>query len=642
MTSTIYTNNFQYDYLGRLTEILQSGASVTSKTIGYIYNLNGLRIGSTYKQEDETVSNSSWLYDVANRTTRITHRTALDSAFADYQLTWDANNNITRILSDDGQADYTYDLTGQLTGADYDFMTDENFSYDANGNDASYTIGENNEMDSDGSFYYTHDAEGNRTEKFLWTDVDSDGIVDASEKTLVQSYAWDYRNRLAGVTNYVNGVAGTTVAYGYDYLNQMITRTVGTTTETFVYDNNQVVLQFSNNTLTDINLWGANVDELVSVEKTVTNVLYWTYGDHLNTIRDVYTYNTTTETLTLENHLIYNSFGKITSSVNGSNLAINPILQNAYTGKYLDPITQLQNNLHRWYDPVTHRWLSTDPISFDGGDTNLYRYVGNAFLCCVDIYGNEKSTRNKTKELYIAASKEIQHSKTTDSISEAIQIVGEFIAGMEDSLTFGVIAAIRNTVWGEEAAKIQHNGAYIAGEVTEISIEVTLSAGSALCKKAAVKAIAKQAEKKALKKDVQVTKEIIKSAKNDLLNNVRKQARKTVGAASGEVVHHINPLLGHPPMNAKRPIKWLPGIPKNAQAMFPTLGTPWANAKSNLQVLKYPFGSEHLYKHQIAYNAERIVQNTIKYKLTATRVIVDIIRTESTFSYSSIHQESKR
>ena len=38
------------------------------------------------------------------------HRTALDSAFADYQLTWDANNNITRILSDDGKADYTYDF----------------------------------------------------------------------------------------------------------------------------------------------------------------------------------------------------------------------------------------------------------------------------------------------------------------------------------------------------------------------------------------------------------------------------------------------------------------------------------------------------------------------------------------------------
>ena len=98
------------------------------------YNTASQRFEAVYKEAGKTVSNSSWLYDVANRTTRITHRTALDSAFADYQLTWDANNNITRILSDDGQADYTYDLTGQLTGADYDFMTNENFSYDANGN----------------------------------------------------------------------------------------------------------------------------------------------------------------------------------------------------------------------------------------------------------------------------------------------------------------------------------------------------------------------------------------------------------------------------------------------------------------------------------------------------------------------------
>ena len=92
-----------------------------------------------------------------------------------------------------------------------------------------------NELNTYGVYTYTHDAEGNRTEKFLWADVDSDGVVDASEKTLVQSYSWDYRNRLVGVTNYVNGVASTTVAYGYDYLNQMITGTVGTTTETFVY-----------------------------------------------------------------------------------------------------------------------------------------------------------------------------------------------------------------------------------------------------------------------------------------------------------------------------------------------------------------------------------------------------------------------
>ncbi|NBR07889.1 MAG: RHS repeat-associated core domain-containing protein, partial [Planctomycetes bacterium] len=32
----------------------------------------------------------------------------------------------------------------------------------------------------------------------------------------------------------------------------------------------------------------------------------------------------------------------------------------------------------RWYDPGSGRFISQDPIGFEAGDPNLYRYVGNA------------------------------------------------------------------------------------------------------------------------------------------------------------------------------------------------------------------------------------------------------------------------
>lgn len=48
-----------------------------------------------------------------------------------------------------------------------------------------------------------------------------------------------------------------------------------------------------------------------------------------------------------------------------------------FTARPFDPDTQLQNNLNRWYDARVGRWLSEDPIGFNGGDGNLYRYVGN-------------------------------------------------------------------------------------------------------------------------------------------------------------------------------------------------------------------------------------------------------------------------
>jgi RHS repeat-associated protein len=58
-----------------------------------------------------------------------------------------------------------------------------------------------------------------------------------------------------------------------------------------------------------------------------------------------------------------------------------------YTGKLFDKATGLQNNVNRWYDPGTGRWISEDPLGFAGGDPNLYRYVGNGPMTHADPLG---------------------------------------------------------------------------------------------------------------------------------------------------------------------------------------------------------------------------------------------------------------
>ena len=400
-----YTNVFQYDSFGRLANITQTGTDLTTKAVDYVYNLNGQRTGATYKQNGDVVSESSWAYDAANRTTSIQHKKANDDIFAEYGLTWDAANRITEFETVDGAAEYTYDATGQLTGAEYDYITDESYSYDDNGNRTmtGYETGANNETLADGTYRYSYDAEGNQTEKYLWTDTDEDGIIDESEKTLVQTYDWDYRNRLESVTNYdSSGIATETIEYIYDYLNQMIARSVTadstTTSEAFIYSNGQIVLEYDTTSAVDavtaVNFWGANVDELVAVESFVPSVpsvpsVYWSYGDHLNTIRDVVSYNPVTETTTVVNHLIYDAFGNLVSSVDPSNnnATLAPLLTFRYTGKFFDDATGLQNNLNRWYDSTTGKWLSVDPIGFGAGDMNLYRYVGNNSVLFVDLRG---------------------------------------------------------------------------------------------------------------------------------------------------------------------------------------------------------------------------------------------------------------
>ncbi len=65
----------------------------------------------------------------------------------------------------------------------------------------------------------------------------------------------------------------------------------------------------------------------------------------------------------------------------------------AYTGKYLDLVAELQNNLHRWYDAYIAKWISTDPIGFSADDVNLYRHEGNGPLWQVDPSGLEVWSR---------------------------------------------------------------------------------------------------------------------------------------------------------------------------------------------------------------------------------------------------------
>ena len=45
------------------------------------------------------------------------------------------------------------------------------------------------------------------------------------------------------------------------------------------------------------------------------------------------------------------------------------------------------------FDPTIGRWQSKDPKSFDAGDTNLYRYVGNHPSYATDPSGLEEDYR---------------------------------------------------------------------------------------------------------------------------------------------------------------------------------------------------------------------------------------------------------
>jgi len=54
-------------------------------------------------------------------------------------------------------------------------------------------------------------TDGNRSSRFVWTDADEDGQVDAGETSDITEYAWDARDRLvtAGSEGVCQGQTGT-------------------------------------------------------------------------------------------------------------------------------------------------------------------------------------------------------------------------------------------------------------------------------------------------------------------------------------------------------------------------------------------------------------------------------------------------
>ena len=243
-------------------------------------------------------------------------------------------------------------------------------------------------MLTDGTYTYQYDNEGNRTARFV--DNDSSGTLNSGD-TSITEYEWDHRNRLTKVTErstYGGGAATKIVEYAYDYGQRWVRKTLDTDadgtieeSQVFVHDSGQIVLDFqktgtadaSNSDLAHRYLWGGSVDELLAdetVDDATEDDVAWALTDHLGSVRDLVVYDPTTETVSVVKHVVYDAFGNVTSDTATS---VESLF--LYTARPFEPDTELQNNLNRWYDATTGRWLSTDPIGFEAGDVNLYRYV---------------------------------------------------------------------------------------------------------------------------------------------------------------------------------------------------------------------------------------------------------------------------
>ena len=396
-----FVNNYQYDSAGEMTQVAQGdvagGNAVASKLVNFTYNADGQFSTIDRYLGGNEVALSTYGYDGLGRLTSLSYAQG-STALAAYAWQYDLQNEVTQETSVDGTATYSYDPTGQLTGVQYTgAQAAESYSYDANGNrsaSSGYTTGTDNELLSDGTYSYTYDADGNMTSRTRISSAPADDYM-----TL---YTWDYRDRLTSVTFENNtGAVTKAVTYTYDIFNRWLGETVttyssgvGTVTEIrrFVYDNNQIVLQFDstsggNLTAADLShryLWGPAVDQVLADEQ-VTNgdTVVWPLVDNLGTVRDLAVYNAGTGVTSVANHIVYDSFGNVVSQTNAA--AVDCVF--GYAGGVSDAATGEENFGRRWYDAITGRWTEPDFAGFAAGDPNLYRYCGNSPATHVDPSG---------------------------------------------------------------------------------------------------------------------------------------------------------------------------------------------------------------------------------------------------------------
>lgn len=354
---------FSYDERGLLTGMQGPGGS-----IAYAYD----KLGRVTKESILGQPDTVFSYNASGQYTRI------ETQGAGVAFAYDAAERLTSQTRDNGVVThFEYDAVGatigvrhELDGSDIDLQT---YEHDASGETthaegaamgplataeitASYDLG--NRIQSWGSKTFTHDADGNRLE--------------AKDGANTETYAWDGRGRLKSITR----PDGKVVKLSYDFAGNLARISSSEGDETLLNDaSGNVVLRRTRAGSIQRLLSGLAMDHQVALIDSKDGVRY-PLGTRPNS-----TVATVDGKGLVDGQYSYEPYGE-TSVVEAAD-ADYPFL---FTGR-----NRVTDGLYyyraRYYDPVTSRFVSEDPLGFGGGDTNLYGYVGGNPVSLFDPLG---------------------------------------------------------------------------------------------------------------------------------------------------------------------------------------------------------------------------------------------------------------
>jgi RHS repeat-associated protein len=357
--------SWNYDAAGRLlSETMPNGI------VSYTYNAAGQRTSMTAADRAPV----TYTYDSAGRMETITQSAET------FTYSHDALSRITGLSRPNAiTTSYTYDSAGRLDRLQHlnglnQAIEDYRFTYTLDDKIATITSLVNTTQLSSAKTAGAADA-GNRITQFGGATYTFDATGQTTSKTDAQGtthYTWDARGRMTQATL----PGGQSVTYTYDALGRRASRSANGTTTSFLYDGQDVVLDRNNDGSTVDYLNGRGIDTKLRQSSTATGSLYF-LADHLGSTAAL-----TTASGSVTEFQQYEAFG----GNNGSSLT-----RYGFTGRERDEATRLLYYRARWYDPDQGRFLSEDPIGFNGG-SNFFAYAGNDPLSLIDPLGLSWST----------------------------------------------------------------------------------------------------------------------------------------------------------------------------------------------------------------------------------------------------------
>jgi RHS repeat-associated protein len=294
---------------------------------------------------------------------RLIHQQLSNGRSVDY--THDANGNITARTRDTEREDFAYDPLDRLTteqrpGEALGYQYDPNgnrLQKDANGNPTAYGyLAASNRLDNIGGSAVQHDAAGNLILDELGRNF---GFNDAGrlENAMLGGVELGRYTYNALGQRVVKTTANGTLHFHYDLAGRLISETLpdGTPVRDYIYLNGAPIAQISH---------VAGVD-----------AVYYLRTDHLATPR-----------------LAMDAAGLVVWEWKGDAFgASQPVgaleMPLRFPGQYYDAETGLHYNHFRDYNPGTGRYVESDPIGFDGGSLNLYKYVEHNPISYIDPTG---------------------------------------------------------------------------------------------------------------------------------------------------------------------------------------------------------------------------------------------------------------